>query len=134
MGKHIEVAAAVIHHEGCILATQRGYGDLAGGWEFPGGKLEPGETPEQALVREIHEELAALVAIDRLVCVMEHDTDELDMTMHCFLCHVTEGKLELLEHASARWLDAEHLRSVEWLPADLDLVAVLEEQQVLHEA
>lgn len=99
--KTIEVVAAIIKQDGKILATQRGYGDMKGGWEFPGGKIESGETPEEALVREIHEELDAGIRIDSFITTVEYDYDTFHLTMHCYLCTVIEGELQLLEHSAA---------------------------------
>ena len=130
--KSIEVVAAIIERDGSILATQRGYGEHAGGWEFPGGKVEPGETPEQAIVREIREELAAHVAVERQVCVIDHDYDAFHLHMRCFLCHVAEGDLELHEHLAARWLDARTIDSVAWLPADRKVVQAIKDQHILR--
>ena len=123
--KQIEVVAAVIMAESKIFATQRGYGDFKDKWEFPGGKMEPGETPDQTLVREIREELAARIAVDRFVCTVEHDYPSFHLTMHCYLCHVESGDLRLLEHEAARWLDLANLESVDWLPADLKILPAL---------
>ena len=103
--KHIAVAAAIIHNsEGRIFATQRGYGEWKGYWEFPGGKIEAGETPEEALRREIREELATHIAVERLVETVEWDYPQFHLTMHCYLCHVESGALELKEHEASRWL------------------------------
>ena len=129
--KTIDVVAAIIKQDARILATQRGHGDHAGGWEFPGGKIEPGETPEQAIVREIHEELEVTILVDRLVTVVDHDYAAFHLHMHCFLCHVTDGQLELHEHRAARWLDANMLDSVDWLPADEKIVQAIKDQGIL---
>lgn len=129
--KTIDVVAAVIKQDGRILATQRGYGDLAGGWEFPGGKIEPGETPEEALVREIHEELEALIAVDSFLTVVDSDAEAFHLHMYCFLCHVASGHLELHEHKAAKWLDADTIDSVDWLPADLLVVQAIKDKGVL---
>ena len=120
--KSIRVAAAVIFHEGKIFATQRGYGSWQGYWEFPGGKIEPGETPQEALVREIREELDTGIAVLSHLCDVEYDYPEFHLSMQCFRCEVISGKLTLLEHEAARWLDREELDSVNWLPADLTIL------------
>lgn len=120
--KTIDVVAAIIWQEGKILATQRGYGDFAGGWEFPGGKVEAGETPEQAIVREIREELGATIGVDSLFTVVDYDYDTFHLHMHCFRAHVENGELQLREHRAARWLDAETLDDVAWLPADVQVI------------
>lgn len=120
--KAIEVVAAVIKREDQILATQRGYGEFKGGWEFPGGKMEAGETPKQALIREIKEELEIEIAVGDLIETVEYDYPEFHLTMHCFWCEIRSGDLVLKEHEAARWLTAETLHSVEWLPADLGVV------------
>ena len=116
--KTVQVVAALIIHEGRIFATQRGYGDWKGFWEFPGGKVEPGESPEDALVREIREELATEIGVERFVTTVEWDYPTFHLSMRCYLCSVVSGSLTLLEHEAAAWLDREHLRSVKWLPAD----------------
>ena len=121
--KRIEVVAAIIHDaEGRIFATQRGYGEFKDGWEFPGGKMEAGETPEEALRREIWEELETRIGVERLVETVEYDYPQFHLTMHCFLCRVESGRLELKEHEAARWLTKEELGSVDWLPADLQII------------
>ena len=123
MMKRIEVVAAIIHDaEGRIFATQRGYGEFKDGWEFPGGKMEAGETPEEALRREIWEELATRIEVERLVETVEWDYPQFHLTMHCFLCRVESGRLELKEHEAARWLEKEELGEVDWLPADLQII------------
>lgn len=117
--KQIEVVAAIIHDsEGCIFATQRGYGDYKDWWEFPGGKMEQGETPEEALKREIWEELETRIVVERFVATVEWDYPQFHLTMHCYLCHVESGHLELKEHEAAKWLNKDGLESVNWLPAD----------------
>ena len=117
--KQIEVVAAIIHdNEGRIFTTQRGYGDYKDGWEFPGGKMEPGETPEDALKREIWEELETKIVVERLVQTVDYDYPQFHLTMHCFLCSIESGSLILKEHEAARWLKPEELDSVDWLPAD----------------
>ena len=123
MMKRIEVVAAIIHDaEGRIFATQRGYGEFKDGWEFPGGKMEAGETPEEALRREIWEELETRIEVERLVETVEYDYPQFHLTMHCYLCRVESGRLELKEHEAARWLTKEELGSVDWLPADLQII------------
>lgn len=120
--KSIEVVAAVIRKDDKIFATQRGYGDFKDMWEFPGGKMEPGETREAALVREIKEELATEISVDTFVCTVDFDYPKFHLTMHVFLCSIKSGRLELLEHESARWLSRNEVKSVQWLPADLEIV------------
>ena len=116
------MVAAVIHDGGRILATQRGYGEFKDKWEFPGGKMEAGESREVALRREIREELDTEIAVGKLLCTVEYDYPAFHLTMHCYLCSVVSGTLVLKEHESARWLPAEALESVDWLPADLALI------------
>lgn len=124
--RNITVAAAVItRSDGRIFATQRGYGDYKDYWEFPGGKLEPGETPEQALRREIQEELATQVSVDEPIGVAEMDYPDFHLVLHCFWCHVEHGHLDLLEAEDARWLTPEQLPGLHWLPADAQLVPLL---------
>lgn len=120
--KRIEVVAAIIHHEGRILAAQRGYGEFKDGWEFPGGKTEPGETPERALVREIEEELAVRVRPELLLTTVEYDYPTFHLTMHCFLSTIEAGRIEMKEHEALRWLAPDELERVEWLPADVEAV------------
>jgi 8-oxo-dGTP diphosphatase len=124
--KIIEVVAAIIHRDGRILATQRGYGEWKGMWEFPGGKMEAGETEEEAIVREIREELNVGICVERKVCTVEYDYPQFHLRMHCFWCSIVEGELELKEHQSARWLAKEEWRCVDWLPADVEVVKRLE--------
>jgi len=116
--KTIKVAAAIIEHDGKVFATQRGYGPWAGWWEFPGGKIEPGETPQQALVREIEEELDTEIEVGELLTTVEYDYPEFHLSMDCFLCTVKSGHLVLKEHEAARWLGPDDLDSAGWLPAD----------------
>ena len=124
--KQIEVVAAIIHDDqGCIFATQRGYGEWKDWWEFPGGKMEAGETPEEALRREIWEELETRIVVEKFVETVEWDYPAFHLTMHCYLCHVESGHLELKEHEAAKWLNKDELESVRWLPADWDLVRKL---------
>ena len=123
--KTIEVVAAIIIHNDQIFATQRGYGEFKDGWEFPGGKMEPGETPQQALVREIREELDTEIEVGSLVETVEYDYPNFHLTMHCFLCTIRSGELVLKEHEAAKWLTREELDSVDWLPADVKVVEKL---------
>ena len=125
--KSIQVAAAVIFHEGKMYATQRGYGAWRDYWEFPGGKIEPGETPEAAVVREIQEELGTKVAVDRFLTTVEYDYPEFHLSMDCFFCHIEEGELTLLEHEAAKWLPLGNLRQVNWLPADILVIEAIEQ-------
>ena len=125
--RRIEVVAAIICKDNQIFATQRGYGDFKGGWEFPGGKMELGETPEAALVREIREELAVEISVGDLLTTVEHDYPNFHLTMHCYLCQLTGGEITLLEHEAARWLSKGELYSVEWLPADVGIIPLVEE-------
>ena len=121
--KQIEVVAAIIHDaEGRIFATQRGYGEWKDWWEFPGGKMEAGETPEEALKREIWEELETRIDVEKFVQTVEWDYPQFHLTMHCYLCHLECGHLLLKEHEAAKWLNNDELESVNWLPADWDLV------------
>ena len=121
--KHIEVVAAIIRDdEGRIFATQRGYGAMKDGWEFPGGKIEAGETPEQALRREIKEELDTLIVVENLFTTVEWDYPDFHLTMHCYWCRVESGELTLKEHEAARWLTIDQIDTVDWLPADKQIV------------
>lgn len=123
--KKIHVVAAIILKNNKIFATQRGYGDFAGGWEFPGGKIEPHEKPEDALIREIKEELDTLISVDQHFTRVDYDYPSFHLTMDCYLCSIVEGELTLLEHSAAKWLDKDSLNSVEWLPADVDIIEKL---------
>ena len=124
--KQIEVVAAIIHDDNNrIFATQRGYGEFKDGWEFPGGKMESGETPEDALKREIWEELETRIVIERFVQTVEWDYPTFHLTMHCYWSHVESGALTLKEHEAARWLTKDELTSVNWLPADLQLLDLI---------
>ena len=116
--KHIEVVAAIIQKDDHIFATQRGYGDWKDWWEFPGGKMEVGETPEEALKREIREELSADISVDELLTTVEYDYPKFHLTMHCYLCSLVSEALHLNEHEAAKWLSKDELDSVKWLPAD----------------
>ena len=127
--KRIEVVAGIIQDMGRVFATQRGYGSYKDFWEFPGGKMEPGETPQQALARELKEELAIDVNVGGLLCTVEHDYPEFHLTMHCYFCTIAGGKSpELLEHEAARWLGPGELDSVNWLPADVKVVEALKQE------
>ena len=124
--KTIEVVAAIIIKDGQAFATQRGYGEFQGWWEFPGGKMEAGESPQEALKREIREELDADVLVKELLETVEWDYPNFHLTMHCFICNLLSESLHLNEHEAATWLNLENLRSVKWLPADeilLDKIA-----------
>ena len=124
--KHIQVVAAVIRRGDEIFATQRGYGEFKDWWEFPGGKMEPGESPQQALVREIREELDTEVKAEKTLAVVEYDYPSFHLTMHCILCSIVSGDLKLLEHEDAKWLTRETLYSVDWLPADRMILGKIE--------
>ena len=126
--KQIEVVAALIRKGGRIFATQRGYGPWKDWWEFPGGKMEPGESREQALVREIREELSTEIAIDKFLYTLNWDYPDFHLTMHCFMCSLSGDVPHLNEHEAARWLGAEQLSSVRWLPADEILLPILREE------
>ena len=125
--KTIEVVAAIIKRDNKIFATQRGSGEFQGGWEFPGGKIEPGETPQKALIREIIEELDTIIQVNELVDIVEYDYPKFHLSMHCFLCELVSGDLTLKEHQDAKWLDKDELNSIAWLPADLGLIEKLRE-------
>lgn len=120
--KHINVVAAIIIRDGKIFATQRGYGEWKDWWEFPGGKIESGETPKDALKREISEELATEIDVGNHLATVEYDYPQFHLTMHCYLCTIIGGQLSLLEHEDARWLGMDELDSVKWLPADVEVV------------
>lgn len=123
--REIEVVAAIICQGDSIFATQRGYGEWQDWWEFPGGKMEAGETREGALQREIREELSAEISVDDFLCTVEHDYPKFRLRMHCFLCSLLSDGLRLNEHEAARWLKKDELDSVKWLPADLKVLTEL---------
>ena len=123
--KHVEVVAAIIRKGDKIFATQRGYGEWKDWWEFPGGKMEVGETPEEALMREIREELSAEISVDEFLCTVEYDYPAFHLKMHCYLCSLVTEALHLNEHEAARWLTKDELNSVKWLPADVELISHL---------
>ena len=129
--KTIRVVAAVIREGDRIFATARGYGDYKGGWEFPGGKIETGETPQEALVREIEEELDTKIVVGELIDTIEYDYPTFHLSMDCFWCQVVSGELVLKEHEAARWLSKDELDSVKWLPADVEVVKTIKQEQVL---
>lgn len=126
--KTISVVAAIIINDGRVFSTQRGYGEWKDWWEFPGGKIEVGEKPEEALKREIREELQTDIEIGDLLTTVEYDHPEFHLSMQCFLCSVIAGKLTLIEHEAAKWLNKEELESVKWLPADLEILSLLTEK------
>ena len=126
--KTIEVVAAIIRKDNKIFATQRGYGEWKDWWEFPGGKMEAGETPEQALVREIHEELDTYIHIDKFLYTVEWDYPKFHLTMHCYICSLLTESLHLNEHEASRWLTKEDIHSVNWLPADEILLPMIAEE------
>ena len=121
--KVVKVVAAVIAEGGRIFATQRGYGEFKDGWEFPGGKIEPGESAQEALVREIREELDVDIRVGKLLETVEYDYPEFHLTMHCFICELLSEEIVLKEHEDARWLKKEELDSVGWLPADVGVIS-----------
>lgn len=125
--KTLHVVCAVIRKDDKIFATQRGYGEFKDGWEFPGGKIESGETPQQALKREIHEELDTEINVGDQIETVEYDYPEFHLSMQCFWCNVVSGKLTLLEAEDARWLTKDTIESVDWLPADKELVQRIKE-------
>ena len=120
--KIVRVVAAIIIRDNKVFATQRGYGEFKDGWEFPGGKIEVNETPQEALIREIKEELNVEIEVNELLDTVEYDYPKFHLSMDCFICSIISGKMVLKEHEAARWLDKESLDSVEWLPADLGLI------------
>ena len=125
--KNTRVAAAVIRKDDKIFATQRGYGEFKDGWEFPGGKIEEGETPEQALTREIREELNTEIRVGERIGTVEYDYPKFHLSMDCFWCEIVQGLMELKEHGAAKWLTKDTLHSVEWLPADVEVIEKIRE-------
>lgn len=125
--KEIKVVAAIIQKENKILATKRGYGEFINMWEFPGGKIELGETKEQALVREIKEELNIEINVDKFAIDIEYQYPNFYLFMSCFMCSIKEGSIELLEHNDGKWITKEELNTLNWLPADIDAVNYLKE-------
>lgn len=125
MMKHLDVVAAIIVDGGRYLATQRGYGEFKDAWEFPGGKVKCGESYEQALMREISEELTCQIAVDKHVLTVECDYPDFHLSLHAYLCHVVQGEITLVEAEAARWLDAPSLLAVDWLPADRAIAEAL---------
>ena len=123
--KTLNVVAAIIKQDNKILATKRGYGEFINMWEFPGGKIEPGEAREEALIREIREELRMEIVPERWLCTTEYDYPTFHLTMHCYLCRIVEGTPQLTEHLAAQWLSSEELHSVQWLPADVEVTSKL---------
>lgn len=126
--KSIEVVAAIIRKGDKIFATQRGYGDFKDWWEFPGGKMEAGETPEEALVREIKEELSTDISVDKFLYTVDYDYPQFHLTMHCYMCSLLCDALHLNEHEAAKWLSREEIHSVNWLPADEILLPMIIEE------
>lgn len=127
--KEVKVVAAIIQDGDKIFATQRGYGEFKDGWEFPGGKIEQGETPQQALKREIEEEFDTEITVGNLLTVVEYDYPEFHLSMRCFICTVASGDLVLKEHEDAKWLTRDQLDSVAWLPADVEVVKALKRKE-----
>ncbi len=126
--KTIKVVAAIILNNNKIFATQRGYGEFKDGWEFPGGKIEPNETAEAAIVREIQEELDTTIQVEKYFDTVEYDYPTFHLSMDCFICSIKDGNLTLKEHEAAKWLSANELDTVDWLPADISLIGKLKEE------
>ena len=129
----INVVAAIIIDEDKVFATQRGYGDYKGWWEFPGGKIEPGESPEEALIREIREELCADIKVGDLFYTVEYDYPKFHMIMQCYLCKLISDEIVLTEHEAARWLEKEDIRLVKWLPSDIEIVNAIVDRNVIDD-
>ena len=126
--KTVRVVAAILRKDNRIFATQRGYGEFKDGWEFPGGKIEENESPRDAIVREIKEELAADIIVGELLTTVEYDYPKFHLSMDCFLAELAPGSdMKLLEHEAAKWLDVNELESVDWLPADVEVVRAVKE-------
>lgn len=130
--KAIEVVAAIIKKGNCVFATQRGYGDYKDWWEFPGGKMEAGETPEEALAREIREELSTNISVDKFLYTVDYDYPQFHLKMHCYMCSLLSEALHLNEHEAAKWLNSEDIHSVNWLPADEILLPMIVEELETH--
>ena len=130
--KTIEVVAAIIEKDGKVFATQRGYGDFKDGWEFPGGKVEPSETPEEALIREIREELETEIDVDSYIGTVEYDYPKFHLSMRCYLCHILSGNLHLIEHEAAAWVSFDELEQVDWLPADRIMIPRIKRSTQTH--
>ncbi len=132
--KNVKVVAAIIVNNDKIFATQRGYGEFKDWWEFPGGKIEKGETPEQALIREIQEELETKINVKEKIDTVEYDYPNFHLSMDCFICNIIEGKLILKEHESAKWLSNKELDSVDWLPADKIIIEKIKKKYLIEKA
>ena len=126
--KNLDVVAAIFRKENTIFATEKGYGEFKGYWEFPGGKVEPGESLEEALRREIREELQVEIHIEEKFTELDYDYPHFHLTMHCYFCSVLSGEITLVEATDARWLKKEELNTVNWLPADISLIEELKKQ------
>lgn len=125
--KKIEVVAAIIKDKDTVLATKRGYGEFIDKWEFPGGKMEAGESREEALKREIKEELEVEISVNEYLITVEYDYPNFHLTMHCFICSIVNGTIKLVEHNDSKWVSVEELDSLEWLPADIEVIKKLKE-------